>query len=186
MEFYDARDLEYWKKQSEAGKAVLIEIPVSMLLDLDILTLNKDMQKKKAVSVDDLEKWMEENKEEIQKALDQEALQKREVEQLERNLHEKKDSRVQGSIEAMELGASKEQSPEPSATASVAKIMAEAAFSEEQIAIIAEAMLEELPDHYLLCFMKPEFSPEIMRKLKDYCTKMYREEMGRSEEKNKK
>ena len=180
MEFYDARDLEYWKKQSEAGKAVLIEIPVSMLLDLDIRTLNKDIQKKKAVSIDDLERWMDENKEEILKALDQEALQKREVEQLERNLHEKKDSRVQGSIEAMELSAAKEQSPKPPASVSVAKIMTEASFSEEQIAIIAEAMLEELPDHYLLCFMKPEYSPEIMRKLKDYCTKMYREEMGRS------
>ena len=34
------------------------------------------MQKKKAVSIDDLERWMDENKEEIRKALDQEALQK--------------------------------------------------------------------------------------------------------------
>ena len=180
MEFYDAKDLEYWKKQSEAGKAVLIEIPVSMLLDLDIRTLNKDIQKKKAVSIDDLERWMDENKEEILKALDQEALQKREVEQLEKNLHDKGDGKAQSSGETMQPGTAKEKSPEPPASVSVAKIMTEASFSEEQIAIIAEAMLEELPDHYLLCFMKPEYSPEIMRKLKDYCTKMYREEMGRS------
>ena len=40
------------------------------------------------------------------------------------------------------------------------------------------AMLEELPDRYLLCFMKKEYSPEVMQKLKDYCTKLYREETG--------
>ena len=42
MEFYNEKDLEYWKKQADAGKAVLLEIPVSMLLDLDIRSLSED------------------------------------------------------------------------------------------------------------------------------------------------
>jgi hypothetical protein len=37
MEFYDEKDMKYWQKQSELGKAVIIKIPVSMLLDLALL-----------------------------------------------------------------------------------------------------------------------------------------------------
>ena len=39
MEFYDEKDMKYWQKQSELGRAVIIKIPVSMLLDLDISSL---------------------------------------------------------------------------------------------------------------------------------------------------
>ena len=36
MDFYSEKDLQYWKRQAQEGKAVILEIPVSMLLDLDI------------------------------------------------------------------------------------------------------------------------------------------------------
>ena len=60
---------------------------------------------------------------------------------------------------------------------SVTQIMTEEIFSDEQIAVIAEAMMEELPEKYMLCFLKKEYSPAVMRQLKDYCTKLYREEV---------
>ena len=74
MEFYDEQDMKYWRKQSELGKAVIIEIPVSMLLDLDISTLSSG--KSQTVTSDDLDAWMNENKEEILKELAKEAAQK--------------------------------------------------------------------------------------------------------------
>ena len=58
----------------------------------------------------------------------------------------------------------------------VSWIMAHTEFSEEQIGVIVEAMSQDLPPKYLLCFMKKEYSPDVMRQLKDYCTKLYQEE----------
>lgn len=58
----------------------------------------------------------------------------------------------------------------------VSWIMAHTEFSEEQIGVIVEAMSHDLPPKYLLCFMKKEYSPAVMRQLKDYCTKLYQEE----------
>ena len=63
----------------------------------------------------------------------------------------------------------------------VASIMSRELFNDEQIEVIAEAMLEGLPEKYMLCFLKKDYSPEIMRKLKDYCTKLYREEVSGSD-----
>lgn len=157
MEFYDSKDMEYWRKQAELGKAVIIEIPVSMLLELDIRSLSKTNSK--TVTVEDLETWIEQNQEEIQKALASEAKEKNEVRQLEQGLY----------------GEPEMKSPRESTAGKVSEILAGGDFSEEQVAIIVEAMLEDLPDQYLLFFMKKEYSPETMRKLKDYCTKLYRD-----------
>jgi len=41
MEFYDIKDLAYWQRQADEGRAVIIEIPVEMLLDMDIDALSK-------------------------------------------------------------------------------------------------------------------------------------------------
>jgi arginyl-tRNA synthetase len=71
MEFYDEKDMKYWRKQSELGKAVIIEIPVAMLLDLDISTLSRE--KSQVISSDDLQAWLDENKDEILKELAKEA-----------------------------------------------------------------------------------------------------------------
>ena len=60
----------------------------------------------------------------------------------------------------------------------VASIMSRELFNDEQIEVIAEAMLEGLPEKYMLCFLKKDYSPEIMRKLKDYCTRLYKEEVS--------
>jgi len=47
MEFYDMKDLEYWKRQADEGRAVIIEIPVEMLLDMDIDALSRQNVKPK-------------------------------------------------------------------------------------------------------------------------------------------
>ena len=112
-------------------------------------------------TVEDLETWIEQNQEEIQKALASEAKEKNEVRQLEQGLY----------------GEPETKSPRESTAGKVSEILAGGDFSEEQVAIIVEAMLEDLPDQYLLFFMKKEYSPETMRKLKDYCTKLYRDSM---------
>ena len=177
MEFYDEKDMAYWRKQADLGKAVILEIPVSMLLDLDISSLSRE--KTKAVTMDDLYAWMGENKEEFAAALAAEKGAKAEVEKLERNLYDKQGasygmqtqhSTASGTVSDTAKG-NVEQKPR-----SVAQIMTEEVFSDEQIAVIAEAMMEELPEKYMLCFLKKEYSPAVMRQLKDYCTKIYREE----------
>ena len=178
MDFYDEKDMTYWRKQADLGKAVILEIPVSMLLDLDISSLSRE--KTKAVTIDDLYAWMDENKEEFAAALAAEKGEKAEVEKLERNLYDKQSasSGLQTQNRAVPetvLDTAKgngEQKP-----SSVAQIMTEEVFSDEQIAVIAEAMMEELPEKYMLCFLKKEYSPAVMRQLKDYCTKIYREEV---------
>ena len=178
MEFYDEKDMAYWRKQADLGKAVILEIPVSMLLDLDISSLSRE--KTKAVTIDDLYAWMDENKEEFAAALAAEKGEKAEVEKLERNLYDKQDassglqtqrSTAFGTVSGTAKG-NREQKPR-----SVSQIMTEEVFSDEQIAVIAEAMMEELPEKYMLCFLKKEYSPSVMRQLKDYCTKIYREEV---------
>ena len=179
MEFYDRKDLEYWRKQAEIGKAVIIEIPVSMLLDLDIRSLSRT--KTNTVTYEDLEAWIEENREALMEELDVEARQKAEVEEMEKTLYKNNPAGApalnggRGDRTQTERGSSDKRQD---ASRTVAEIMKTETFTEQQIAVIAQAMLEELPDRYLLCFMKKEYSPEVMQKLKDYCTKLYQEESG--------
>ena len=112
MEFYDEKDMKYWQKQSELGRAVIIKIPVSMLLDLDISSLSRT--KSQAVTSDDLDAWMDKNREEILRELAKEAAEKEEVEKLGQKLYHKE-------------GAVPEKKPDimaetkPAATASAAE-----------------------------------------------------------------
>ena len=56
----------------------------------------------------------------------------------------------------------------------------ETSFSDEQIAVIARAMMDQLPARYLLCFLKKEYSPATMQQMYEYCKKMYTEEITES------
>ena len=174
MEFYDEKDMKYWQKQSELGKAVIIKIPVSMLLDLDISTLSSG--KSQAVTSDDLDAWMDQNREEILRELAKEAAEKEEVEKLGQKLYHK-DTAVPEKKPAV-MAAAKPAAVAEDAADTVASIMSRELFNDEQIEVIAEAMLEGLPEKYMLCFLKKDYSPEIMRKLKDYCTRLYKEEVS--------
>ena len=178
MEFYDEKDMKYWRKQSELGKAVIIEIPVSMLLDLDISTLSRE--KSQVISSDDLQAWLDENKDEILAELAKEAAEKEEVEKLSQKLYHK-DGAAEGSTSVGMIQAKLVSEPAKDTGDTVASIMSREIFSDDQIGIIAEAMLEGLPDKYILCFLKKEYSPEIMRKLKDYCIRLYQEEVSGSD-----
>ena len=60
MEFYNRKDLEYWRKQAEIGRAIIIEIPTEMLLDLDIEELSRAHNAK--ISPEELAQWIEENR----------------------------------------------------------------------------------------------------------------------------
>lgn len=177
MEFYDEKDMKYWQKQSELGRAVIIKIPVSMLLDLDISSLSRT--KSQTVTSDDLDAWMEQNREEILRELAKEAAEKEEVEKLGQELYHK-----EGAVPEKKLAVMAEAKPAAvaeDAAGTVASIMSRELFNDEQIEVIAEAMLEGLPEKYMLCFLKKDYSPEIMRKLKDYCTRLYREEVSGSD-----
>lgn len=175
MEFYDEQDMKYWRKQSEIGKAVIIEIPVSMLLDLDISSLSRE--KSQTVTSDDLDAWMNENRDEILKELAKEAAQKEEVEKLGQKLYHKGDATPDtAAVPATVTKPAAEAEKDPADT--VAAIMSREIFTDEQIEVIAEAMLEGMPEKYMLCFLKKDYSPEIMRKLKDYCSRLYREEVS--------
>ncbi len=175
MEFYDEKDMKYWQKQSEIGKAVIIKIPVSMLLDLDISSL--DGTKSQAVTLDDLDAWMEQNREEILKELAQEAAEKEEVEKLGKKLYHKEGAMPEKKPDIM--AEKKPAADTEDAADTVALIMSRELFSDEQIEVIAEAMQEGLPEKYMLCFLKKDYSPESMRKLKDYCTRLYQGEVSR-------
>ena len=174
MEFYDEKDMKYWQKQSELGRAVIIKIPVSMLLDLDISSLSRT--KSQTVTSDDLDAWMEQNREEILRELAKEAAEKEEVEKLGQKLYHK-DTAVPEKKPAV-MAEAKPAADAEDAADTVASIMSRELFNDEQIEVIAEAMLEGLPEKYMLCFLKKDYSPEIMRKLKDYCTRLYREEVS--------
>ena len=174
MEFYDEKDMKYWQKQSELGRAVIIKIPVSMLLDLDISSLSRT--KSQAVTSDDLDAWMDKNREEILRELAKEAAEKEEVEKLGQKLYHK-----EGAVSEKKSAVMAEAKPAAvaeDAAGTVASIMSRELFNDEQIEVIAEAMLEGLPEKYMLCFLKKDYSPEIMRKLKDYCTRLYKEEVS--------
>ena len=84
MEFYDEKDMEYWRKQADLGKAVILEIPVSMLLDLDIRSLSEKQGEK--TSMDDLDAWLSRNSDDIEKALENEKKEKKAEEMLEESL----------------------------------------------------------------------------------------------------
>lgn len=174
MEFYDEKDMKYWQKQSELGRAVIIKIPVSMLLDLDISSLSRT--KSQAVTSDDLDSWMDKNREEILRELAKEAAEKEEVEKLGQKLYHK-DVAVPEKKPAI-MAEAKPAAVAEDAADTVASIMSRELFNDEQIEVIAEAMLEGLPEKYMLCFLKKDYSPEIMRKLKDYCTRLYKEEVS--------
>ena len=174
MEFYDEKDMKYWQKQSELGRAVIIKIPVSMLLDLDISSLSRT--KSQAVTSDDLDAWMEQNREEILRELAKVAAEKEEVEKLGQKLYHKDDAVPEKKPAIM--AEAKPAAVAEDAAGTVASIMSRELFNDEQIEVIAEAMLEGLPEKYMLCFLKKDYSPEIMRKLKDYCTRLYREEVS--------
>ena len=176
MEFYDEKDLAYWRKQSELGKALIIEIPVEMLLNMDFASLPKG--KTGSARVEDLQEWIDSNREEIEVALKKEASQKAEVEKLAGTLYDdtrrEKENPAGEKEETVNLGGDD--------TNTVAGIMAREVFSDEQIAVIGEAMMEGLPDKYLLCFLKKDYSPAVMRQLKDYVTRLYREEVSGTDE----
>lgn len=194
MEFYNRKDLEYWKKQAELGKAVIIEIPLEMLLDLDISQLSYTFHSK--ISAEELTQWIEENRETFTVAAEAGENKKEEAERLEKSIFGKTEAtetaegRSKGSYNdhpesAYEAGDDNESIKKTNESAmpvvqtpsqKVFWIMEHTEFSEEQMGIIIEAMSQELPPRYLLCFMKKEYSPSLMRKLKNYCMKMYQEE----------
>lgn len=175
MEFYDEKDMEYWRKQADLGKAVILEIPVSMLLDLDIRSLSEKQGEK--TSMEDLDVWLSRNRDDIEKALENEKKEKKAVEMLEESLYDGSNS------EKKKDESDHSKQPELSdAAAKVSRIMATETFSEDQIAVIAEAMLEKLPDRFLLLFMRKEYSPKVMRQIKDYCTGQYQKEVSGNNE----
>ena len=194
MEFYNRKDLEYWRKQAEIGRAIIIEIPTEMLLDLDIEELSRAHNAK--ISPEELVQWIEENRKAFLEAAKGEEKNITEAEKLERELYgntqrasteqipgrpeekglpnedkmSKADTHNTGDTEGRSMPAGVD------AEEKVSWIMAHTEFSEEQIGVIVEAMSQDLPPKYLLCFMKKEYSPSVMRQLKDYCTKLYQEE----------
>ena len=176
MDFYDEKDMQYWHKQAQLGKAVIIEIPVSMLLDLDINSLSQE--KSQAVTEDDLQSWMDENRDEIMAELAKEAAEKEEVEKLSQKLYHKEVAPEPEKAAALPGEKTEDKPGTRGSNETVASIMTREVFSDAQMEVIAEAMMEGLPEKYMLCFMKKEYSPEIMRRLKDYCTNMYREEVS--------
>ncbi len=188
MEFYDRKDLEYWRKQAALGKAVIIEIPMEMLLDLDIEELSRAHNAK--ISPEELTQWIEENREAFTAAAASAEKKIAEAEQLERELYgsnseaaaehkpvQTEEDELKDHRKASETEPGKMMPPADLSTdQKVSWIMEHTEFTEEQIGIIAEAMSQELPSKYLLCFMKREYSPAVMRQLKDYCTKMFKDE----------
>ena len=197
MEFYNRKDLEYWRKQAEIGRAVIIEIPPEMLLDLDIEELSHAHNAK--ISPEELTQWIEENREAFTAVAKGEEKKIAEAEKLERELygsstgHTEEQKPVQPTETVppgwnavsetnagnAEVTGNTEDLPMPAggnAAQKVSWIMAHTEFSEEQIGVIVEAMSQDLPAKYLLCLMKKEYSPTVMRQLKDYCTKLYQEE----------
>ena len=143
MEFYDEKDMEYWRKQADLGKAVILEIPVSMLLDLDIRSLSEKQGEK--TSMDDLDAWLSRNRDDLEKALEYEKKEKKAVEMLEESLYDGSNSEKKKD----ESDHSK-QTELSDAAAKVSRIMATETFSEDQIAVIAEAMLENLDSIVIL------------------------------------
>ena len=65
MEFYDEKDMNYWRKQAEEGNAVIIDIPVEMLLELDINEIR--MPSKKNVKPEEIQAWLDTHREEFEK-----------------------------------------------------------------------------------------------------------------------
>ena len=143
MEFYDEKDMEYWRKQADLGKAVILEIPISMLLDLDIRSLSEKQGEK--TSMDDLDAWLSRNRDDLEKALEYEKKEKKAVEMLEESLYDGSNSEKKKD----ESDHSK-QTELSDAAAKVSRIMATETFSEDQIAVIAEAMLENLDSIVIL------------------------------------
>ena len=198
MEFYNRKDLEYWRKQAEIGTAVIIEIPAEMLLDLDIEELSKTHNAK--ISPEELTQWIEENREAFTAVAKGEEKKIAEAEKLERELYgssngiaaEQKPVQPvetvpsgRDTVSDTDTGGAKnaESLAMPAginADQKVAWMMEHTEFSEEQIVVIVEAMSQDLPAKYLLCFMKKEYSPAVMTQLKDYCMKMYQDEQKSS------
>ena len=194
MEFYNRKDLEYWRKQAVIGRAVIIEIPKEMLLDLDIEELSRSHNAK--ISPEELTAWIEENREAFLAAAKGEEKNITEAERIERELYgitqgisaeqtpakpEEKVPSERNTLPGTAAQNTEEAKGIPMPTGvnaeqKVSWIMAHTEFSEEQIGVILEAMSQDLPPKYLLCFMKKEYSPTVMRQLKDYCTKQYQEE----------
>ena len=190
MEFYNRKDLEYWRRQAEIGRAVIIEIPEEMLLNLDIEALSSSHHSK--ISPEELTQWIEENREAFAVEAEKEKGHIAEAEKLEQELYgsvngdapEHKPDRQVGHTPNM--GIAPETASDNTACLSMpaglnaeqkaAWTMEHTEFTEEQIGVIVEAMSQDLPPKYLLCFMKKEYSPVVMRQLKEYCLKMYRQE----------
>ena len=181
MEFYNEKDLEYWKRQADAGKAVLLEIPVSMLLDLDIRSLSEDASR--PPDMEDLEKWIDKNRAQIEAELEKERKEKEALAKMEETLYDKADG-VREEKPAGEMKKALSAAPaipslsDEEARQRVSRILEKEPFDEDQIMVIAEAMMEELPDRYILCFLKKEYSADVMRTVKGYCTKAYKEASG--------
>ena len=153
MEFYNEKDLEYWKRQADAGKAVLLEIPVSMLLDLDIRSLSEDPSQ--PADMEDLEKWIDENRAQIEAELEKERKEKEALAKMEETLYDKADG-VREEKPAGEMKKASSAAPaipslsDEEARQRVSRILEKEPFEEDQIMVIAEAMMEELPDRYIL------------------------------------
>ena len=198
MEFYDSRDMEYWRKQAAAGAAVIIEIPPEVLLDLDLSAIEE--HRDKLLNVKELQEWLQENQEEMAKLARSGAEKKAIIKKLERKLYDKQDedlpaqgsdmdsieeqpgsSQMSGAGAAAKVPGSRIvgndfAGSEEKARDQVTRIMAQAPFDEAQLAVVMEGMLEDLPPKYLLTFMKPEYDPDTMRRLLECCRKMYGEE----------
>ena len=89
MDFYSEKDLQYWKRQAQEGKAVILEIPVSMLLDLDIRSLSREPAQ--PVCMEDLEKWIDKNRAQIEAELEKERKEKEALAKMEETLYDKAD-----------------------------------------------------------------------------------------------
>ena len=153
MEFYNEKDMEYWRKQAEEGNAVILEIPVDLLLDLDLNKIR--MPEKKNISPEELQAILDIHLKEYEKT------------------HAPAADAEPEHAGDMETEKKKKCSDDDKVT----RIMAETSFSDEQIAVIARAMMDQLPARYLLCFLKKEYSPAIMQQMYEYCKKMYTEEI---------
>ena len=241
MEFYDSKDLEYWKKQAAEGRAVIIEIPPEVLLDLDINEIER--RRENPLTTEELQAWISENREEMEKLAaagsEKRALIRKlehrlygnpeagdmEKEDTERGDSEKRKPEKEGSEKGYSVkgdivrgysikGDFEKENPEKrdpekedrekedykmadaedstniedgekgreksaktaNAENKVARLLAEESFDEDQLAVIMEAILEDLPPQYLLTFMKKDYSPDTMKRLLACCRKMHEQE----------
>ena len=84
MEFFNEQDMKYWRRQAEEGKAVIIEIPPELLLDLDINALSEAHGG--TLSAEDIESWVETHQDEITAMAETGEKEQQELNTLERSM----------------------------------------------------------------------------------------------------